>query len=153
MKHSCLRDTKGNENVIPRLNRGIQEDIDCPIKHALEGLNRGSGNDKKGYFRSKFQILLIVLVLIGCYLPSAIFAEETKESKWGGVDESVVEKYAKEHGREAREPLINTDQGDLLLFVFLLAGAVGGFIGGYYWRILIVEKAPKGNRQEQKITG
>ncbi len=56
--------------------------------------------------------------------------------KWGGVDESVVEKYAKEQGREAREPLINTDQGDLLLFVFLLAGAVGGFIGGYYWRTL-----------------
>ncbi len=55
---------------------------------------------------------------------------------WGGVDESVVEKYAKEHGREAKEPLINTDQGDLLLFVFLLAGAVGGFAAGYYWREL-----------------
>lgn len=73
--------------------------------------------------------------------------------KWAGVDESVVEKFAKEHGREAREPLINTDQGDLLLFVFLLAGAVGGFIGGYYWRILVVEKAPKIRRDEQKITG
>ena len=31
----------------------------------------------------------------------------------------------------AREPYINTDQGDLLLFLFLLAGAVGGFIAGY----------------------
>jgi ABC-type cobalt transport system substrate-binding protein len=58
----------------------------------------------------------------------------TASEKWPGVDESVIEKVAKEHGREAREPLINTDQGDLLLFVFLLAGAVGGFIGGYYWR-------------------
>lgn len=56
--------------------------------------------------------------------------------KWPGVDESVVEKYAKEHGREAREPLINTDQGDLLLFVFLIAGTVGGFAAGYYWRVL-----------------
>lgn len=73
--------------------------------------------------------------------------------KWAGVDESVVEKFAKAHGREAREPLINTDQGDLLLFVFLLAGAVGGFIGGYYWRILVVERAPKIRRDEQKITG
>ena len=55
---------------------------------------------------------------------------------------------AKEQGREAREPIINTDQGDLLLFVFLLAGAVGGFVAGYYWRRLISEKAPHPNRTE-----
>jgi cobalt/nickel transport system permease protein len=60
--------------------------------------------------------------------------------KWLGVDESVVEKYAVAHGREAREPFINTDQGDLLLFVFLLAGSVGGFLGGYSWRMLVSEK-------------
>jgi ABC-type cobalt transport system substrate-binding protein len=56
--------------------------------------------------------------------------------KWSGVDETVVEKYAKEHGREARRPLVDTDRGDLLLFLFLLAGAVGGFVAGYYWRAL-----------------
>jgi hypothetical protein len=61
-------------------------------------------------------------------------------TKWPGVDESVVEKYAKEHGREARAPLINTDQGDFLLFVFLLAGALGGFVAGYYWRTLLDQK-------------
>jgi hypothetical protein len=67
--------------------------------------------------------------------------------KWPGVDESVVEKYAKEHGRQAHEPLINTDQGDLLLFVFLLAGSVGGFAAGYYWRILMVEKGKKSEKE------
>ena len=61
--------------------------------------------------------------------------------KWPGVDEAVVEKIAKEHGREAKEPLINTDQGDLLLFAFLLAGAAGGFGAGYAWRMLIERKA------------
>ena len=69
--------------------------------------------------------------------PRVCHAESTK---WSGVDESVVEKYAKEHGREARAPLINTDQGDLLLFVFLLAGALGGFVAGYYWRTLMDQK-------------
>jgi hypothetical protein len=59
------------------------------------------------------------------------------------VDESVVEKYAREHGRETREPFINTDQGDLLLFVFLLAGVVGGFIGGYTWRALTENKVAR----------
>lgn len=84
--------------------------------------------------------LLLTLSLLLFSTPA--FAEEG--AKWGGVDESVVEKYAAEHGRKARESLVNTDQGDLLLFVFLLAGAVGGFIGGYCWRILMVEKSPKG---------
>jgi ABC-type cobalt transport system substrate-binding protein len=55
---------------------------------------------------------------------------------WDGVDKTVVEKYARAAGRPPRAPLINTDQGDLLLFLFLVAGAAGGFIGGYYFREL-----------------
>lgn len=68
--------------------------------------------------------------------------------KWPGVDESVVEKYAKEQGREAHAPLINTSQGDLQLFVFLLAGVVGGFAAGYSWRKLISEKASANTKKE-----
>ena len=83
----------------------------------------------------KFQILLIPVLLILYCLP-AIAAE----GKWSGVDETVVEKYAKEHGREPGEPLINTDKGDLLLFIFLLAGAAGGFAAGYSWRRLTERK-------------
>jgi ABC-type cobalt transport system substrate-binding protein len=91
--------------------------------------------------KSKGQSFGIIMLLLTayCLLPAAISADE----KWQGVDESVVEKYAGEHGREASEPLINTDQGDLLLFVFLLAGAVGGFIGGYYWRTLTEKRTNK----------
>ena len=57
-----------------------------------------------------------------------------------GVDEAVVEKIAKEHGREAHAPLIDPGSGDLLLFAFLVAGAVGGFGAGYYWRDLVKKK-------------
>ncbi len=78
---------------------------------------------------------LAILLLFG--LPPTGFSSE----KWHGVDESVIERYAKEHGREARDPFINTDQGDLLLFLFLLAGAVGGFMGGYYWKTLTEKRA------------
>jgi len=82
---------------------------------------------------------LAVALFMGLLVnPAPSLAEN---SKWSGVDESVVEKYAKEHGREARSPLINTDQGDLLLFVFLLAGAVGGFVAGYYWRTLLDQRS------------
>jgi ABC-type cobalt transport system substrate-binding protein len=77
--------------------------------------------------------MMLLLLTAFCILPPATTAGD----KWSGVDESVIERVAKEHGREAREPFINTDQGDLLLFVFLLAGVVGGFIGGYYWKTLM----------------
>jgi len=87
-----------------------------------------------------------IILLFVCLMLTIHSSLSTASQKWPGVDESVVEKSAREHGREAKEPLINTDQGDLLLFVFLLAGAVGGFAAGYSWRMLMVERragAPK----------
>jgi cobalt/nickel transport system permease protein len=91
--------------------------------------------------------IIMLLLTAYCLLPAVISADE----KWPGVDESVVEKYAGEHGREASEPLINTDQGDLLLFVFLLAGVVGGFIGGYYWRTLTEKRTTKAEILKKSI--
>lgn len=96
-------------------------------------MGKGKGNIPK-----IMKILFFLAVLTFSLSPSAFC-----EQKWPGVDESVVEKYAKEHGREARGPLINTDQGDLLLFVFLVAGAAGGFIAGYSWRMLSEKKTGK----------
>jgi hypothetical protein len=55
---------------------------------------------------------------------------------WAGVDEAVVGKVAAAAGRHAAAPLI---EGDLLLFTFLVAGIVGGFVIGYYFRTLFVE--------------
>ena len=75
--------------------------------------------------------LLIIVAAIGTGLAS---------EKWQGVDESVVERYAAANGRPSHEPYVNTDQGDLLLFVFLLAGAAGGFAAGYCWRMLLEGK-------------
>jgi cobalt/nickel transport protein len=98
------------------------------------------------YMMIPMLIVASVLLVTFSLLPSAFCAE-----KWTGVDEEIVEKIAKEQGRVAREPLINTDQGDLLLFVFLLAGAVGGFVGGYYWRMLIGEKTAKNKPNEKGI--
>ena len=97
---------------------------------------------KRNSIGQAFSGLLVALfVLLGGSIGSvALGAEEGKEGKWGGVDESVVERYAREHGREAREPYINTDQGDLLLFVFLLGGALGGFLAGYSWKNLMDRK-------------
>ncbi len=60
--------------------------------------------------------------------------------KWTGVDDAVVAKVARQANRPPRKPFINTDQGDLLLFVFLGAGGIGGFVAGYYYRELFSSK-------------
>ncbi|OHC01185.1 MAG: hypothetical protein A2Z57_06715 [Planctomycetes bacterium RIFCSPHIGHO2_12_39_6] len=63
-----------------------------------------------------------------------------EENTWTGIDVSVVGKYANKYGRPPREPYINTDKGDLLLFVFTFAGVFGGFIIGFNVRRLFYEK-------------
>ncbi|MCX8119167.1 MAG: cobalt ABC transporter permease [Desulfobacterota bacterium] len=92
------------------------------------------------------QRFLIVLGLITLFPLLSIASE-----KWPGVDETVIEKIAQEHGREAKEPLINTDQGDLLLFLFLMAGAIGGFVAGYNWRVLLQDRGEPLTRRNGAI--
>ncbi len=76
--------------------------------------------------------ILILIALCGLFFPLCISAA----AEWSGVDKTVVEKFAKEAGRPPSEPLLTTERGDILLFVFLVAGAAGGFVGGFYFRQL-----------------
>jgi hypothetical protein len=78
---------------------------------------------------------LLILFFAGLLL-SGPLVTSGRTAAWPGVDETVIEKFAEKAGRPAWEPFINTDQGDLLLFVFLLAGAAGGFAAGYWFRIV-----------------
>lgn len=108
---------------------------------------KGQGSWVKGH------VVIIMLILYSfatCYLLLATVVSASE--KWKGVDESVVEKFAKEYGREAKDPLINTDQGDLLLFVFLLAGAAGGFAAGYYWHVLITAKGSRNITKDSNLS-
>jgi len=86
----------------------------------------------------KKTLVLVVAVLL--LAAGSWVALDMATGSWSGVDESVVERIAEEAGRPARDPYINTDQGDLLLFVFLLAGVCGGFAAGYFYRTLFPGK-------------
>ncbi|HAH20801.1 MAG: cobalamin biosynthesis protein CbiM [Omnitrophica WOR_2 bacterium GWF2_43_52] len=92
----------------------------------------------KRKMKEKIKILLFTFLAVSSLLLAG--SRKLLADSWPGVDVSVVEKVAEEHGRSAWTPFINTDQGDLLLFVFLLAGISGGFVLGYCWRKLFVEK-------------
>ncbi len=89
--------------------------------------------------KRKVSIVLLHIVLLPTVL-YAFYFFSLAPRPWTGVDEAVVEKIAKEHGREARKPLVDPGEGDLRLFVFLLAGVIGGFATGYAWRMLVSEK-------------
>jgi ABC-type cobalt transport system substrate-binding protein len=83
----------------------------------------------------------IVVIMLTGYLGSmALYAAE----KWPGIDEAVVNKIAREHGRAAQPSLLPAAEGDLQLLMFLLAGALGGFVAGYYWRVLLEGKKERG---------
>jgi ABC-type cobalt transport system substrate-binding protein len=83
---------------------------------------------------------VIVALAVGLSLARA------QGATWQGVDETVVEKYATAAGRPPHPPLIDPGEGDLLLFVFLVAGAVGGFVAGYCFRELFPPKPKPGVR-------
>jgi hypothetical protein len=94
---------------------------------------------------------LHVLYAVGSDIPDpteGIEAEETaaseEEGKWTGIDVSIVGKYAEKYGHPPRDSYINTDQGDLLLFVFTFFGLVGGIVIGYNFRKLFIEGEDKG---------
>ena len=101
-------------------------------------------------FKHKANILLGVFILI-CF-PTVLVAEDRLEKTdvptaqtsgketWTGIDVSIVGKYATKYGHPPRDPYINTDKGDLLIFVFTIAGVIGGFIIGFNVRRLFYEK-------------
>jgi ABC-type cobalt transport system substrate-binding protein len=82
---------------------------------------------------------LVVALATGALLGMA------QGASWPGVDETVVEKFAEAAGRPPRPPLLDLGEGDVQLFLFLVAGAVGGFVAGYFFRELF---PPKGKRED-----
>lgn len=86
--------------------------------------------------------ILILIALCAFFFSLWIRAD----AEWSGVDTTVVEKFAKEAGRPPSEPLLNTERGDILLFLFLVAGTAGGFVGGFYFRQLFPPKPGANSR-------
>ncbi|MDO8739731.1 hypothetical protein [Candidatus Deferrimicrobium sp.] len=82
----------------------------------------------------------IVVTVLAALALAFVSVSGNCHARWEGVDETVVKKFATAAGRPPRAPYINTDQGDILLFVFLLAGTAGGFAGGYFFRELFPRK-------------
>lgn len=84
--------------------------------------------------------VVIVLIVVAALTPTLLQARKGDSAgDYMGIDATIMEARAEEAGRPARDPLINTDQGDLLLFVFMIGGLGSGIALGYFGRILLVE--------------
>jgi len=90
----------------------------------------------------KMLIPILVLSALGIVVG---WVALNKEAQWSGVDETVVKKFAEESGRPPAESFI---RGDALLFFFLIAGTVGGFVAGYYYRGLFPPDRKVGNQYD-----
>ncbi len=93
---------------------------------------------RPGTVRRFARASLLALIL------AAVTGGAAPAAEWKGVDETVVERFAEQAGRAASRPMIDTDQGDLLLFLFLLAGAAGGFTAGYFFHRLFGAAGSRG---------
>lgn len=95
-----------------------------------------------------YKIIFIFLISIILFLNlSNVFGmeegnipqiQEEEIEKWGALDEIVIEKFAKEKGKEPA-PFIELE-GDLILFIFSLFSGIAGFFIGYYSRAIFGEK-------------
>lgn len=85
-------------------------------------------------------VALAALLVIG-----GIYVADSPVGGYVGVDDKVIGKFASEAGKKPLRFLLNVE-GDLGLFLFLLAGAVGGFAGGYFYRSLSIKKENKAEK-------
>lgn len=74
-------------------------------------------------------------------------ATSAAAERWRGVDETVVERVAVAAGRKPWTVPF-APEGDALLFAFLVAGLVGGFVLGYTYRALF--SSPAQSREERR---
>jgi len=87
---------------------------------------------KRGSRGVRVAIVVLAVLVAVVLLGGLLWAIAATTGSWVGIDAGIMERVAEERGRAARTPFINTDVGDLLLFVFfggaVVAGAAAGWI-------------------------
>ncbi|OGO24978.1 MAG: hypothetical protein A2144_10290 [Chloroflexi bacterium RBG_16_50_9] len=84
-------------------------------------------------------VLILVIAVVGSV---ALSTNNTvrEEGLWSDATDVLSGQAAEQVGREARDPFINTEQGNMLVFFFCLGGVAAGSIIGYNWRRLFTEE-------------
>ena len=88
------------------------------------------------------QVKLVSFIALLLFIGVIVYMAFTYKEVTGTDDKinGVVAQYADKVGVHKRDPFINTDKGDILLFLFCFSGLAAGFYLGYNWKKIISEK-------------
>jgi cobalt/nickel transport protein len=77
--------------------------------------------------------VMALATLFVCAAWLALVSGHTATGQWPGVDEAVIGRFVDESGHRS-PPLFDWVRGDVLLFAFLVAGLLSGFVLGFFAR-------------------
>jgi hypothetical protein len=87
---------------------------------------------------SGFIVALVIAATSGGWL--MLLRGRGTAHDWPGVDDTVIGSFVQAAGRPEPTELMPFIRGDLLLFAFLCAGLLAGFVLGFYGRVAFVER-------------
>jgi cobalt/nickel transport protein len=83
--------------------------------------------------RTRDALAVTLTTLAVCAAWAVLVGGHAASGQWPGVDEAVIGRFVTESGQRAA-PLFDWVRGDLLLFAFLVAGLLAGFVLGFFAR-------------------
>jgi hypothetical protein len=91
--------------------------------------------------RDLLMITIATLVVGTAWL--ILIRGHASSGRWPGMDEAVIGRFVNPSGSSSA-PLFDWLQGDMLLFAFLVAGLLAGFVLGFFARSTLgrEERAP-----------
>jgi hypothetical protein len=83
--------------------------------------------------RRRDAAVLTLGTLAVCVAWGLLIENHAATGQWPGVDEAVIGRFVDESGQRS-PPLLDWVRGDVLLFAFLVAGLLAGFVLGFFAR-------------------
>jgi hypothetical protein len=83
--------------------------------------------------RARDAVVVTLGTLSVCGAWAFLVSGHASSGQWPGVDEAVIGRFVEESGHRS-PPLLDWVRGDVLLFAFLVAGLLAGFVLGFFAR-------------------
>ena len=83
--------------------------------------------------RGRDAVVVTLGTLAVCGAWGFLISGHAATGQWPGVDEAVIGRFVEESGHGS-PPLLDWVRGDVLLFAFLVAGLLAGFVLGFFAR-------------------
>jgi hypothetical protein len=83
--------------------------------------------------RARDVVVITLITLSVCVAWVFLLNDHAAPGHWPGVDEAVIGRFVDESGQRSL-PVFDWVTGDLLLFAFLVAGLLAGFVLGFFSR-------------------